>query len=133
MRTEALIFNGLTVFFLPVTIVYGFWTDLQEPVGFYAFLLTTLMSLMIGAYLTLIRRNIDPRPEDNPDGMISELAGEQGHFSPWSWWPLPLAAASGLVFYGLAVGWWVALIGVGVGLVSLVGWIFEYYVGEHAH
>ncbi len=79
MRTEALIFNGLTVFFLPVTIVYGFWTDLQEPVGFYAFLLTTLMSLMIGAYLTLIRRNIDPRPEDNPDGMISELAGEQGH------------------------------------------------------
>lgn len=133
MKVEGLIFNGLTIFFLPVTIIYGLVTDFNEQVGFYALLLTTLMSAMVGLYITFTARRIDPRPEDNPEGEIAELAGEQGHFSPWSWWPLPLAGAAALLFLGIAVGWWIGLIGAALGVVALVGWTFEYYIGDHAH
>lgn len=133
MRVETYLFSGLTIFFLPITIIYGFWSQFEEPVGFYALLLTTLMSALVGGYLAITRRTIDPRPEDNPDALISDLAGEQGHYSPWSWWPLPLAAAGALVFLGLAVEWWVAYIGVAVGMVATVGWVFEYYTGGHSH
>ena len=29
--------------------------------------------------------------------------------------------------------WWLFIIGVGLGALALCGWIYEYYVGEHAH
>lgn len=132
MKVEGRVFNGVAAFFLLVTIVYGLWSDF-EPVGFAALLLTFLMSAMVGLYLVLTGRRIDPRPEDNPLGEISELAGEQGHYSPWSWWPLPLAGAAAIVFLGFVFGWWLCLVGVALGVVALVGWTFEYYVGDHAH
>jgi len=34
---------------------------------------------------------------------------------------------------GVVIGWWLFIIGVGLGSLALCGWIFEYYVGEHAH
>lgn len=133
MKIEGWLFNGLTIFFLPITVIYGLWTGLEEPIGFYALLVTTLMSGMVGGYLVLTGRKIDPRPEDNPDGEIRELAGDQGFYSPHSWWPLPLALSAAMLFFGMAVGWWVMLIGAALGVVSLVGIVFEYYTGDHAH
>ncbi|NAZ78456.1 cytochrome c oxidase subunit 4, partial [Kineococcus sp. T13] len=38
-------------------------------------------------------------------------AGEQGFFPPFSWWPLYLAGGAALAFFGVAVGWWLWLIG----------------------
>ena len=35
-------------------------------------------------------------------------------------------------FLGLAVGWWLFIIGASIGVVGLVGWTFEYFKGEHA-
>ena len=75
----------------------------------------------------------DPRPEDDPFGEIAQGAGAQGDFAPYSWWPLPVAVGAALTFAGLAVGWWLFLIGVGVGAIALVGWVFEFYRGEYAH
>ena len=34
---------------------------------------------------------------------------------------------------GVAVGWWLFIIGGVFGAVALCGLIFEYYRGEHAH
>jgi hypothetical protein len=34
---------------------------------------------------------------------------------------------------GVVFGWWLFIIGVGLGSVTLTGFIFEYYRGEHAH
>jgi hypothetical protein len=44
-----------------------------------------------------------------------------------------LAAAGAIVFLGLAVGWWLMYIGIGLGALALVGWAFEYWRGAHAH
>jgi hypothetical protein len=35
-------------------------------------------------------------------------------------------------FLGLAVGWWLFIIGASLGVVALVGWTFEYFKGPHA-
>lgn len=64
---------------------------------------------------------------------MEEGSGEQGFFSPHSWWPLPLATAGALCFLGMAIGWWLFYIGAGIGIVALIGWVYEYSRGEHAH
>jgi hypothetical protein len=43
-----------------------------------------------------------------------------------------LAASAALCFLGLAIGFWIAIIGAVFGVVALVGWTFEYFSGPHA-
>ena len=85
-----------------------------------------------GFYLWWTARKLDDRPEDDPAAPISAAEGEYGFFSPHSWWPLPLAAGAALMFLGLAVGWWLLIIGAVVGGMALIGWTFEYFRGENA-
>ena len=87
---------------------------------------------MIAFYLWATARTPPARPEDDPSGDIAEAEGEYGFFSPHSWWPLPLAAAAAICFLGLAVGWWLFIIGAAFGVVALVGWTFEYFKGDDA-
>jgi len=37
-----------------------------------------------------------------------------------------------LLFFGLATEIWISFIGAAVGVVCLVGWVFEYYRGHFA-
>jgi len=37
------------------------------------------------------------------------------------------------VFLGLAVGWWMVIIGVPFVLLAVIGWVFEFSRGTHAH
>lgn len=133
MKIETMIFAIVGVFFLPVAIVYGFLVDWKEWVGILALLLCFGLGIMISSYLMLTGRRVGMRPEDREDAEIHEGAGEQGHFSPWSWWPLVLGASAAISFLGVAVGWWILFIGAGIALVALVGWVFEYSRGDHAH
>ncbi|BCT76283.1 putative cytochrome c oxidase polypeptide 4 [Sinomonas cyclohexanicum] len=133
MKIETMIFAIVGVFFLPVAIVYGFLVEWKEWVGILALLLCFGLGIMISSYLMLTGRRVGLRPEDRDDAEIHEGAGEQGHFSPWSWWPLVLGASAAISFLGVAVGWWILFIGAGIALVALVGWVFEYSRGDHAH
>ena len=133
MRVETWLFGAGTFFFIPIAIVYGFITSFKEPLGVTALLLTGALAMLIGGYFWVTSRRIDPRPEDNPLAEISEGAGDQGMFAPFSYWPLPLAFGASIVFAGLAVGWWLFFIGAGISAVALIGWVFEFYRGEHAH
>lgn len=132
MKTEARLFLMLTPFFLAVSVWYGVWSGF-EPVGTLAILLLAALVGMIGAYLAHVARHIDARPEDDPYGEIEQGAGEQGVYSPGSWWPVACAAAAAVVFLGLAAGWWLVGVGVVLGLMALVGWVFEFSRGQHAH
>lgn len=133
MKVETWLFGAGAMFFTPIAIVYGFVTRFNEPVGFAALLLTAGLAALVGLYFFFTSRRIDPRPEDDPQGEIHQGAGDQGVFAPYSWWPLPLGLAAALCFAGLAAGWWLFLIGAGIGVIALVGWVFEFYRGEHAH
>jgi hypothetical protein len=85
-------------------------------------------------YLGFHASRMEPRPEDRKDAEIADGAGELGFFPPYSWWPLWCGATLGVMVFGVAMGaWWLFVIGVGIGVLALCGWIYEYYVGEHAH
>ena len=133
MKVETKLFAYLTPFFLVVAVVYGYLVEWTEPVGYLALFLTAGMSGMIAYYIGFTGRRVGPRPEDRLDAEIHEGSGEQGFFSPWSWWPLLLGISCAIGFLGMAVGWWVLYIGAGLAVVALVGWVFEYSRGNHAH
>ncbi|MBB2921546.1 cytochrome c oxidase subunit 4 [Cellulomonas cellasea] len=132
MKLEAKLFLYGILFFVPVGVIYAVWSD-GEPVGTLGIPLVGGLVGMIGGYLALLARRIDARPEDDPLGEIEQGAGDQGVYSPWSWWPLAIALAAALVFAGLAMGWWLVGLGSVLGLVALVGFVFEFSRGQHAH
>jgi hypothetical protein len=132
VKIETMLFSFGVFFFTPIALIYGWLSD-WEAVGTAGMLLLGGLAALVGGYLWVTSRRIDARPEDDPQGEISEGAGEQGMFSPWSWWPLPLALAAAVMFVGAVIGWWLMLIGAVFGAIALVGWVYEYYRGPHAH
>ena len=132
MKTEATIFGACTAFFVLVTPSY--WFIAGDPTGTAALTMTTLLAALIAFYLGFHASRMDARPEDRADGEIADGAGELGFFPPYSWWPLWCAMTLATMVFAVAMGaWWLFIIGAGLGAVALCGWVFEYYVGEHAH
>jgi cytochrome c oxidase subunit IV len=138
VKVEAWIFGGLTIFFLIVTPIY--WLITADPVtgvpeitGTVALILTFLLVFMIWAYLLLVARRMEPRPEDRKEGEVAEGAGELGFFPPSSKWPLFLSLTFALVVLAPVFGWWLMLIGFGFGFITLTGLLYEFYRGDHAH
>ncbi|MDO7881850.1 cytochrome c oxidase subunit 4 [Antiquaquibacter soli] len=144
MRTNFRMFWILAGFFFFADIVYTVWYFLSHPdqehwwlriewVGSVAILLTGILAVLIAFYLGLVLRSQGGElPEDRLDADVDDGEAEQGHFSPWSWWPIVLAFSSAIVVLGLAVGPWISFIGVGLLLVAIVGWVYEYYRGYFA-
>ncbi|MFC7492062.1 MULTISPECIES: cytochrome c oxidase subunit 4 [unclassified Knoellia] len=123
----------LGVFAALVAVIYGFWNEWSEPIGVVCLVVTALLGFMIAGYLNITRRKLDGvPPEDDPLGEISDIAGDYGFFSPYSWWPLWLGVSCALIFLGLAIGWWVVALGALFVIPALVGWVFEYWKGPHA-
>ena len=132
MKNETWLFVVCTVFLVLVTPAY--WLITGDWTGTSALTMTALLTLMISLYLGVHAARMDPRPEDRKDGEIADGAGELGFFPPYSWWPLWCAMALGVVVFATAMSaWWLLIIGGALGMITLSGWIFEYYRGEHAH
>ena len=139
MRANVILFWILAAFFTLAAGIYIFWTiiDEREPgvewVGLVALSLCAVLSAFIAFYLGRVHREQGAElPEDRLDANIDDGDAELGFCSPWSWWPIMLAGSAALLFTGLAVGFWISFIAVPLGLVSLVGWVYEYYRGNFA-
>ncbi|HST73073.1 MULTISPECIES: cytochrome c oxidase subunit 4 [Kocuria] len=134
MKLSINLFVLLGVFCLLAGVVYAFLSDFTDLVGFPALLGVGLMSLMLAVYLWLVDRNTGGMlPEDKLDGEIVESAGEYGHFSPWSWWPLLIGVGCALAVLAMAIDWWMLMLALPVVAIALVGLVFEHSRGEHAH
>lgn len=133
MKTEIGFFAGIGIFFVAVGMLYGFWSGWVEPVGWVALNLSGGLGFMIAFFLWAVGRRLPARPEDNEHGEIEDQEGAYGAFSPYSWWPLWLALSGALIFLGVAVAYWLAALGMIMGVWALCGWTFEYFKGEFAH
>jgi hypothetical protein len=132
MKAETWIFAICTAFFVLVAPAYWFITG--DPTGTSALTMTFLLTLLVTLYLGVHASKMEPRPEDRQDAEIADGAGELGFFPPYSWWPLWCGATLALCVFAIAMGaWWLFIMGIGLGSLALCGWIYEYYVGEHAH
>ena len=132
MKIEAWIFGGSSIFFAIVTPCY--WLISGDPTGTAALVMTFGLTTLVAFYLGFHAKKMDPRPEDRQDAEIADGAGELGFFPPYSWWPLWCGSTLAVCVFAIAMGaWWLFIMGVGLGALALCGWIYEYYVGEHAH
>jgi len=122
----------LATFFAVVAIVYGLLAD-WEAVGVAGLLLCGGLFGLVAGYLALISRRATGVSGDDPHAEIEDDAGDQGVYAPWSWWPLGIAASAAIAFLGLAAGWWIFFIGLGSAVFTLVGFVFEFNRGQHAH
>jgi len=136
MKTNVKIFNLLTVFYLVVAAVYGYWSNLVygeiEFIGFAAIGMLVFLTGFISFYLGKTARSFTG-PEDLPDANIEDGEAEMGFFAPWSWWPIMLGIGGAICFTSLAVGWWMFIIGFPLAIVALIGFVFEHSRGLHAH
>jgi len=131
VKIESYLFLALTGFLAVIAPVY--WILSRDPAGTAALILTFFLCLMVAGYLGLLSRRLDPRPEDKNLGEIAEGAGELGFFPPHSIWPLFVAGCFTLICLGPVFGWWLTILGFGIGAVTLSGLIFEFYRGDYAH
>src|SRR5271154_4755667 len=109
MKVEGYLFLGCAVFFAGADAVY--WIVSRDPTGTTALALAVGLAFLVGFYLLFTGMRLPMRPEDNPEAEISDGAGEIGFFSPHSWWPLIVGMSCALAAVGVAIGWWLALIG----------------------
>ncbi len=131
MKQTGIIFTVLTGFFVLITPIY--WLMSKDPTGTSALVLTICLCLLVAFYTVVMARRLPPQPEDDKQGEIADIQGEYGFFSPYSWWPLALAGTLSVTALGLIFGPWLMIIGGGFGIVTLLGFVFEYYRGVHAH
>jgi Cytochrome c oxidase subunit IV len=131
VKVEAYLFLGCAAFFGTSDLIY--WNLSHDPTGTTALALAVALAFLTGFYVLFTGRRLPRRPEDDPQGEIYEATGEQGFFSPHSWWPLFVSLAAALAAVGMAVGWWLFLIGSLALILAVVGFVFEYYRGRYAH
>ena len=123
--------------FLIVDLVYLFWS-LQahnfEVIGLLTMGLSAVLCVLMAFYFGRTVRSFGETvlAEDRIDANIDDGDPEIGHFSPWSWWPILLAGSVAIVFTGVAIGPWIAVIAVPLMVVCIVGWVFAYYRGYFA-
>ena len=131
MKVEGWLFLGCGVFFGGSDVVY--WYLSKDPTGTAALAFAVGLAVLTGFYVLFTGRRLPRRPEDDPNADIAEGTGEQGFFSPHSWWPLFLGFAGAVAALGFAVGWWLFLIGLLFTMFASIGFVFEYYRGNFSH
>jgi len=142
VRSNVTLWWVLFAFFFLVGVVYTWWNIIAhtgdivqriEWVGTVALFFTSFMGILIAFYLHRVHKaQRGELPEDILTAVVDDGEPEQGHFSPWSWWPIVLAGAAGIAILGLAIGTWLMPIGFAIVAVALVGWVYEYYRGYFA-
>jgi hypothetical protein len=125
MKVEGYLFAGIAVFLAGTDVVYYF--NSHDPTGTTALALATGLGALVGTYLLVTARRMEPRPEDRDDSDISDGAGKLGFFSPYSWAPLWCALAAATCFLGIIFGWWLFFIGASFAVPAIGSMLFEYY------
>ncbi len=131
MKLEGKIFLWGAGFYLMIGVIYGLWSG--DIAGFLLLAFTGALAAIIAFFVLHAARRVYPRPEDSPDAIQADADPDYGFYSPHSWWPLPVAASCAVILFGLAFAAWLVVAGTALLFLSLIGFMFEYYRGDHAH
>lgn len=130
MKVEGLVFAVIGAFLLTADIVY--WYTSKDPTGTVCIALSFGLAALIGGYLLFTARRMEPRPQDLPDAEVADGAGELGHFSPGSYFPVGIAFGATVTLVGVAIGLWMSLIGLVLLVGCVMGLLFEQYVNSYS-
>ena len=137
MKTNIVVLLVLAFYFFAVATMYTVWSLIDgqsvEWAGTLAIGLSGVLTVFIAFFLQIQFKNQGGElPDDRLDADIDDGDPELGFYSPWSWWPIILAAGAAIALLGFAVGIWIAFYAVPLVLIALVGWTYEYYRGYFA-
>ena len=131
MKIEGFLFALGSAFYLAIAGIY--WYFSRDQIGTTALALTGALAFLVAFYVLYTSKRVYPRPEDRMNAEVDEADPEYGFFSPHSWWPLAIGLSASIIGVGLIFAVWIIVFGVFLLVLSLVGWMFEYYRGEFAH
>jgi disulfide bond formation protein DsbB len=126
-ETGVLFFLG-SLFYFVIGAIY--FVVSKEPVGTTALVLTGGLAILIAFFLLFTANRLGYQPEDNDEAQQSEAPADFGFFSPNSWWPMLVAGSTAITFLGLVFAVWIMLLGLGLVIFSVLGWLFEYWKFE---
>ncbi|MFJ3205629.1 cytochrome c oxidase subunit 4 [Streptomyces sp. NPDC086989] len=123
MKGEAWLFTGVALFFAVTGSVYV--TFSTDPAGIAALAVSFLMSALIAAFLWWGHTRVGRRPADHKDALVQEAGGKRAYFPARSYSPALAAVGTALVGLGVVQGVWLFLIGVGVLVPGVYGFVFR--------
>ncbi|MFE6844828.1 cytochrome c oxidase subunit 4 [Streptomyces sp. NPDC057686] len=123
MKAEAWLFSGVAVFFVVTGGVYAVFSG--DPAGVTALAVSFLMSALVAAFLWRQYGRGGRRPEDTADAEIRRGGGREFSFPARSFAPVITAVGTALMGIGAVQGLWLALIGGGVVIPGLFGFVFR--------
>lgn len=129
MKVTSRFFGVIAIFFLFDIVLY--WYTSKDPTGTAALFMAFGMCSMISFYTGFTAMRFQAGPDDRDDAEPYEGAGEQGFFSPHSWWPFVMALGGAAMFTGIAVGFWLCYFAAPFFAYGIYGLLFEYYRGEN--
>ena len=118
------------IFFLLVGGIYYYVSG--DEIGTTALVMTGSLAFLVAFYILYTNKRLDGLPEDRANAEIDEADPEYGFYSPHSWWPLPVGFGAMLIALGFIFAAWLAVLGVLVLMLAVIGWLFEYYRGAFA-
>ncbi|GAA1588828.1 cytochrome c oxidase subunit 4 [Leucobacter aridicollis] len=139
MKSNIVILWVLTAYFAVLGAVYTIWNLIEHGYVEWSGSATIIGAAFLGGFIAVYlmltqRKQGGVLIEDRDDSDIDDGDPELGEFSPWSWWPLVLALAISLVVLGMCLGFnfWISFLSLPLVIVSIVGWVYEYYRGHFA-
>lgn len=131
MKIEGKLFAWGCAFYLLIALVYGVWS--KDETGIVLLVFTGALAFLIAFFVLHTSKRVYPRPEDRKDAVQSDADIDYGFYSPHSWWPLPVAACAAIVAFGFVYAAWIVVAGAALLILSLIGFVFEYYRGDYSH
>lgn len=124
MKTEALLFGGVALFFAGISGLYGPWSE--EPAGTALLVIAFLMAGLVSFFSAVQYRRKGRRPQDRLDAEVADSAGPLEFFPDESPWPIVTAAGFAVAATGVVYGLWLFLIGLAVLSRAVLGLVFQY-------
>ncbi|MFD7811865.1 cytochrome c oxidase subunit 4 [Streptomyces sp. NPDC059785] len=124
MSSESGVFLGVSAFFGICAAGYGWWS--LEPAGTAALIVSCLMAALVSVFLANQRRSTGVPAQNRKEAEVRDTTGPVAFFPPRSAFPVLAAAGTALTALGVVYGLWLFLIGLGVLVPGVWGFVFQY-------
>ena len=124
MKTEAMLFGGVAVFFGAAATLYGLWSS--DPAGTAALVVAFGMGALVSFFCAVQYGRRGRRPQDRTEAEVADAAGPLEFFPPHSPWPVVTALGFAVAATGVVFGLWLFLIGFGVLARGVLGLVLQY-------
>ena len=109
-------------------VVYYFISG--DVIGTSLLALTGGLAFLVAFYVLFTSKRVGALPEDNEYALISDADTDYGFFSPHSWWPFAIGAATFIFVLGFVFARWMMVLGLAALMMAIYGLVFEYYRGQ---